>query len=112
VRGGAVGRTVGALPIRHLPVLEEGVPVGMDSDRDLPSSISWWKKNHKHPGAAIPDWADRLPVAEVMSKPLVCLSPDESLEKVARLMLNKKISAVPLVGQTRLLGIVTETDFL
>jgi CBS domain-containing protein len=47
-----------------------------------------------------------------MSTPLVCLPPDVSFDKPARLMLDKKISAVALVAEGKLRGIVTETDYL
>src|SRR5215471_9422600 len=83
--------------IQHLPVLDEGVPVGMGSDRDLLPSIGWWGNNPKHPDAAISHGAERLSVGEVMSRPLICVAPDESLEIVARRMLNKRISAIPVV---------------
>lgn len=98
--------------IRHLPVLDDDAPVGMVSQRNLLAAIGWWGSDRKHSETPISDWAERLPVAEVMTTPVVCLPPDASLEKAARLMLNKKISALPLVGQGRLQGIVTESDFL
>jgi acetoin utilization protein AcuB len=47
-----------------------------------------------------------------MSAPLCYLRPDASLARAARLMLDRKIGAAVLVGEGRLLGIVTETDFL
>jgi len=98
--------------IRHLPVVDEEIPVGMVSERNLLSAIGWWRNSPKRPDTPISDWAERLPVSEIMSTPLFCLAVDDPLDKAARLMLSKKISAVPLVGQSRLLGIVTETDFL
>jgi CBS domain-containing protein len=98
--------------IRHLPVVDDEVPVGMVSERDLLSAIGWWGNSPKHPDTPISDWAERLPVAEIMSTPLCYLRPDASLTKAAGLMLDKKISAVALVDWGRLLGIVTETDFL
>jgi CBS domain-containing protein len=98
--------------IRHLPVVDEEIPVGMVSERNLLSAIGWWRNSPKHPDTPISDWAERLPVSEIMSTPLFCLALHDPLDKAARLMLSKKISAVPLVGQSRLLGIVTETDFL
>jgi CBS domain-containing protein len=97
---------------RHLPVVDDEIPVGMISERNLLSAIGWWGNSPKHPDTPISDWAERLPVSEIMSTPLFCLAPDDPPDKAARLMLNKKISAVPLVGQGRILGIVTETDFL
>jgi CBS-domain-containing membrane protein len=33
--------------IRHLPVLDEEVPVGMVSERDLLSAIGWWGNSRK-----------------------------------------------------------------
>jgi len=98
--------------VRHLPVVDGEVPVGMVSERNLLAAIGWWGNSPKHPATPISDWAERLPVAEIMSAPLVCLPTDASPDKAIRLMLNKKISAVPLVGQGRLQGIVTETNFL
>jgi CBS domain-containing protein len=98
--------------IRHLPVVDQEVPVGMVSERNLLAAIGWWGNRPKHGDAPITDWAERLPVNEVMSTPLICLPPDASLDKAARLMLNNKISAVALVGDGQLRGIVTETDFL
>jgi CBS domain-containing protein len=98
--------------IRHLPIVDQELPVGMVSERNLLAAIGWWGNRPKHADAPITDWAERLPVNEVMSTPLVCLPPDASLQKAARLMLIKKISAVALVGDGQLQGIVTETDFL
>jgi CBS domain-containing protein len=98
--------------IRHLPVVDQELPVGMVSERDLLGAIGWWGHGAKHAEAPITGWAQRLPVREVMSTPLVCLPPDAALHQAARLMLDKKISAVAVVGEGRLRGIVTETDFL
>jgi CBS domain-containing protein len=98
--------------IRHLPVVDQEVPVGMLSERKLLTAIGWWGNRLKHPEIPISDWAQRLPVSEVMSTPLVCLLPEETPDKAARLMIDKKISAVALVSDGRLRGIVTEADFL
>ena len=98
--------------IRHLPVVDQKAPVGMVSERDLLAAIGWWGNSPKHPDATISGWAQRLEVDQVMSTPLVCLHPDAALVEAARLMLDKKISAVALVAEGQLLGIVTETDLL
>lgn len=98
--------------IRHLPVLDAGIPAGMVSERDLLAAIGWWDNHRKHADERIPDWSERLAVAEVMSSPLHCLPLDADLDKAIRLMLHKKISAVALAGAGRLEGIVTESDFL
>ena len=98
--------------IRHLPILDEGTPAGMVSERDLLRAIGWWCHNDQHTGADITDWAERLPVSEVMSTPLMCLSPTSLVRTAARLMIEEKISAVALVENRQLTGIVTESDFL
>jgi len=79
---------------RHLPVVDDEIPVGMISERNLLSAIGWWGNSPKHPDTPISDWAERLPVSEIMSTPLFCLAPDDPPDKAARLMLNKKISSV------------------
>ena len=98
--------------VRHLPVLDEAIPVGMVSDRDLLSAIGRWEADAGHPDGAVSDWADRLCVQDIMSSPLICAAPDESLECVISKMLSNRISAVAVKLDNRLLGIVTETDCL
>jgi CBS domain-containing protein len=51
--------------------------------------------------------------AEVMTKDVVSVGPDESILEAARLMLQRKISGLPVVDTGgNLVGIVTEGDFL
>lgn len=97
--------------IRHLPVLDDGIPVGMVSERDLLASVGW-SSGTRYVSAVLPRWGHRLRVEEIMSRPLMSAAPEDSLVKVARMMLTERISAVPVVGLTRLVGIVTETDCL
>jgi CBS domain-containing protein len=96
--------------IRHLPVVDDGKPVGMVSDRDLLAAIGKWSDSQL--GEFIPGWADRLLAHEVMSRPLLCVFPGDPVEKAACMMLSEKVNALPILDGTRLLGIVTETDFL
>jgi CBS domain-containing protein len=52
------------------------------------------------------------PVSEVMSKnPLTC-SPDDEVDDVWRLMQNKALAGLPVVAKDKLVGIVTQKDFL
>lgn len=51
-------------------------------------------------------------VNEIMSKPVVTARREDSLESVARQMLNKKIGSVVVVdGEGKAAGIITESDF-
>jgi acetoin utilization protein AcuB len=55
---------------------------------------------------------DKLTVAEVMTKPVLTISPDDSVEDAARLLLKHRIGGLPVVRQGELVGILTETDIL
>ena len=52
-------------------------------------------------------------VRDVMTLQVASVSPDESVAVAARLMLQKKISGLPVVDDRgNLVGVVTEGDFL
>jgi len=51
-------------------------------------------------------------VHEIMSKPLVVVNPDLDIRFVARLMRNVGLSRAPVIGEGRLMGIVSVTDVL
>jgi CBS domain-containing protein len=76
-------------------------PVGIITERDVLRDV------------VIP----RLPVdivtaLEVMSKPLISISPDLSVEQAAKLMSDKQIKKLPVVEGNKLLGIVTSMDLV
>jgi len=59
----------------------------------------------------------RLPVdivraLEVMSSPLVSISPDMSVEQCAKMMSDKRIKKLPVVEDGKLVGIVTSMDLV
>jgi len=97
--------------IRHLPVTDIGGAVlGMVTDRDirlnLPSqatTLSVWEINHL---------LTKLTVEEVMSKPVITVTPDRPARDAARLMLDHKIGALPVLDDGHLIGILTETDIV
>jgi acetoin utilization protein AcuB len=95
---------------RHLIVVEGGLLAGIVTDRDirlnLPSqatSLSVWEVNYL---------LARLTVGAVMTKGVIVAGPDWPAEDAARVMLEHKIGALPVTDGDRLVGIVTETDFL
>jgi len=97
--------------IRHLLVTEGTRLVGIVTDRDirlnLPSpatSLSVWEINYL---------LARMTLANVMSKTVVTISPAQDAREAAQLMLDRKIGALPVVGNgQQLVGIITETDLL
>ena len=49
---------------------------------------------------------------DIMSQPVVTVDPDTEVADVAQLLLDNRISAVPVVANGRLVGIVSEGDLL
>jgi acetoin utilization protein AcuB len=96
--------------IRHLPVVEDGELKGLVTDRDIrlaliPSPLSTPEDRMYHLGAV-------ECVDEIMATELITVEPTTTIEEAAKLMAQYKIGAVPVVGQGKLVGILTETDIL
>ena len=96
--------------IRHLLVMEDDCLVGIVTDRDirlnLPSpatTLSVWEINYL---------IARLTVGEVMTKTVIVVEPDRSAREAAYLLLSEKIGALPVVDGGRVIGLVTESDFV
>jgi acetoin utilization protein AcuB len=96
--------------IRHLVVVENARVVGIVTDRDirlnLPSpatSLSVWEINFL---------LAKLTVGGVMSSAVIVIDPDRPIAEAARIMIDHKIGALPVVEEGRLVGIITESDFV
>ncbi len=85
--------------IRHVPIVDaENRLVGLVTQRDL---LAWEHKN-----------APNGPLKGIMRANLVTASPDQTLRSAAELMIVNKYGCLPVVEQGKLVGIITETDFL
>ena len=96
--------------IRHLVVVDESRAVGIVTDRDvrlnLPSpatSLSVWEINYLLVGVT---------VGGVMTTSVIVVNPDRPIAEAARIMMDHKIGALPVVENGHLVGIVTESDFV
>jgi acetoin utilization protein AcuB len=96
--------------IRHLLVVDGPKIAGIVTDRDirlnLPSpatSLSVWEINYH---------LARMTVASVMTWDIVTIGPLQDAKEAARLMLDRKIGALPVIDGEVLVGIITETDLL
>ena len=96
--------------IRHLLVTDHHRLVGIVTDRDvrlsLPSSatsLSVWELNYL---------VARLTVEEVMTHAVIVVEPQRDAGDAARIMLDHKIGALPVIDGEVIVGIVTETDML
>jgi len=95
--------------VRHLPVLRKGRLVGLVSDRELkeatPSKATTLDIHEMY------YLLDRITVKSLMPKQLFTIAPGETVEKAAAVMLNRNISALPVVDpQGALQGIITKGD--
>jgi CBS domain-containing membrane protein len=97
--------------IRHLPVLDEdGLLAGIVSQRDIFHSAL--VKAMGYGAASQAKMRQMLVVKEVMTNDVVSVAPATRASDAARLMLERKIGCLPVVEGERLVGIVTETDFV
>ena len=96
--------------IRHLLVMDGTRLAGIVTDRDirlnLPSpatSLSVWEINYL---------LARMTVGSVMTKAVITVDPGRDAQDAARIMIDHKIGALPVVEGGTVVGIMTETDVL
>ena len=53
-----------------------------------------------------------LSIKGIMSDSPITVTADTGISEAARLMVEKKVGCLPVVDSKRLIGLVTETDFL
>lgn len=82
---------------RRLPVVDGGKLVGILTERDI----------REHTGAL-----DRTRVDAAMRTGVITVTPGDSVENAARLMLEHKIGGLPVTTDGQLAGIVTMTDIV
>lgn len=89
--------------IHHLPVLaDDGTLVGLVSYRDLVACCG------RAPGPA----EEPLVAARVMSSPAETVDPDTDVRRAAEIMLDRRYGCLPVIEAGRLVGILTESDFV
>jgi acetoin utilization protein AcuB len=95
---------------RHVPVVDAGKLVGIVSDRDIKQSMI--SAASMTEGRERERLLDELTAGQIMARAVVTIGPMFGVEEAARLMATRKISALPVTEEDRLVGIVTETDVL
>jgi CBS domain-containing protein len=83
--------------IRHLPVVEQGKLVGMLSSGDL--------------GAHVGQLA-RTKVNAAMTTEATTVAPSVGAATAARLMLERKVRALPVVDGEQVIGVISTSDVL
>jgi CBS domain-containing protein len=100
---------IGALPV----IDAEGLLVGMLSERELMRHmLSLASINGSIPRPQSGVERARRTVRDVMTRQVLCVSPDQPLSEVASLMTNKDVDRVPVVQEGRLVGFLTRSDIV
>jgi CBS domain-containing protein len=99
--------------IRHLVVVDEDYPgevAGVLSQRDL--FLGSLARALGYGSAGARKVLETIPVKEVMTLDPVTIGPGAPLGEAAALMMEKKIGCLPVLEEGRLVGILTEGDFV
>ena len=88
--------------IGHIPVERDGKLVGMITKDSL---ITYFADHHDED-------ISQLPVHKIMVKDLITAPPDMPLTEAIDLIVESKISCLPVVRNEQLVGLVTEHDFV
>ncbi len=96
--------------IRHLPVVDGKKLVGLVSNMDI-------RKAEASPATSLEIrelhyLLDKITVGEIMTRNVITISPDISVEEAATLLHDNKIGCLPVVEDGNLVGIITENDVM
>ncbi|AEY01054.1 putative acetoin utilization protein AcuB [Oceanimonas sp. GK1] len=93
--------------IRHLPVMEQDKLVGLVSQRDIlaaqESSLEQGRNGH---------FLEQHSLAEIMKTGVTTVSPHAGIREAALYLQKHKYGCLPVVDKGRLVGIVTDSDFV
>ena len=79
-------------------VLKNGVLDGIVTHRDIATAVTVFDKPQS------------LPVSNIMSSPILHVTPEESIIKVAEIMTSKNIRRLAVVDQGKVIGIISSSD--
>jgi len=85
--------------IRHLPVIDEGRLVGILSDRDLRRALGRGQLEDQH-------------IDGMMTEQVMTVRPEALISHAATMMSQGRISALPVIRDGKVVGIVTTTDIV
>lgn len=94
--------------IRRLPVIDDGVLVGIITLTDLRSGAPPLAIRERT--ILLSETLSEQPVLQLMTSNPMTIEPTARLVEAARKMLDNKISALPVVEDDQVIGIITESD--
>ena len=99
--------------INQLPVMDLGRLVGIVAERDLRAA----SPNVDEVADVLPEVEgvprpDRTPIETLMTRKVIVLHPGDSVEEAARIMRARRIAAIPIVEDERVVGVLTRGDVI
>jgi acetoin utilization protein AcuB len=96
--------------IRHLPVVDGKKLIGLVTNMDI-------RKAEASPATSLEIrelhyLLDKLTVGEIMTRNVITISPDISVEEATTLIHDNKIGCLPVVEDGNLVGMITENDVM
>ena len=96
--------------IARLPVINNGLLIGMISDIDIAFSLA--KIKRLFPLGKQKHQLDELLVNDVMKTPVISAESNKTIKDIAELMMEHQIGSIPITENKKIAGIVSRTDLL
>ena len=97
--------------IRHIPIVtDDGLLIGLVTHRDLLSRA--FGGGEDLPRSIHRPYLESMPVTDIMVTAVETVRPDTDLSIAACQMLARRHGCLPVVDGTRLVGILTSSDFV
>lgn len=103
--------------ISGLPVVEGGTLIGVVSEADIVARSTGSRESRSVVGELLgrrkrqPDVEATL-AGEAMTAPAVTIGPERPVAEAARVMIERQVNRLPVVDDSRLVGIVTRADLV
>ncbi len=95
----------------HIPILEDNRLVGIISDRDVLLGLSPDVDSPRADNRALNTLKKKA--HQIMTRRVITISPDHTVEEAAAILLIKKFNCLPVVEDSNaVVGILTKTDIL